>query len=169
MMTAANAAIDSKLDLVLERTVDVPRELVWAAWTQPEHIKKWFTPAPWKTVDCEIDLRPGGIFRTVMRSPEGEEFPSSGCFLEIVPNEKLVWTSALGPGYRPIMRTENTGSCEEIYFTAIITLEAVGNKTKYRAVAIHGDEATSTKHEKMGFHDGWGAALDQLVALVKTL
>lgn len=60
---------DPKLDLVLERVVDVPRELVWKARTTPEHLKKWFTPAPWTTVDCEIDLRPGGIFRTVMRSP----------------------------------------------------------------------------------------------------
>ena len=65
---------DSKLDLVLERVVDVPPELVWAAWTRPEHIVKWFTPEPWIIVDCEIDLRPGGIFRTTMRSPEGRDF-----------------------------------------------------------------------------------------------
>ena len=61
--------IDPTRDLILERHVDVSPELVWKAWTEPEHIVKWFTPAPWKTVDCEIDLRPGGIFRTVMRSP----------------------------------------------------------------------------------------------------
>jgi uncharacterized protein YndB with AHSA1/START domain len=60
---------DPKLDLVLERIVDVPRERVWMAGTTPEHVKKWFTPVPWQTVDCEIDLRPGGIFRRVMRSP----------------------------------------------------------------------------------------------------
>ena len=68
--------IDPKLDLVLERTIDVPRELVWAAWTQPEHLSQWFTPAPWTVSECGIDLRPGGIFRTVMRSPEGREFPN---------------------------------------------------------------------------------------------
>ena len=55
--------IDPKLDLVLERVVDVPPELVWRAWTEPKHLMPWFTPAPWKTVDCEIDLRPGGIFQ----------------------------------------------------------------------------------------------------------
>ena len=86
--------------LRLERVVDVPRELVWAAWTKPEHIKKWFTPAPWKTVDCEIDLRPGGKFSTVMESPEGQRMPNTGCYLEIVENEKLVFTGALAPGYR---------------------------------------------------------------------
>lgn len=168
-MTTAFVKTNPKLDLVLERVVDVPRELVWAAWTKPEHIKKWFTPAPWSTVDCEIDLRPGGIFRTVMRSPEGEETPHVGCYLEIVPNEKLVWTSALGPGFRPIVKTTDTGSCDEIYFTAVITFEAVGNKTKYTAIAMHGDEATSKMHADMGFYDGWGTTLDQLVALVKTL
>jgi uncharacterized protein YndB with AHSA1/START domain len=168
-MSTATVQTDSKLDLVLERVVDVPRELVWAAWTKPEHIMKWFTPAPWTTVDCEIDLRPGGIFRTVMRSPEGQDFPNVGCYLEIVPNEKLVFTSALGPGYRPIIRAADTGSCEDLYFTAIVTLEAQGNRTKYTAIAIHGDEASSKKHEEMGFYQGWGAALDQLVALAKTL
>jgi uncharacterized protein YndB with AHSA1/START domain len=158
-----------KLDLTMERTVDVPRELVWAAWTQPEHLKKWFTPAPWTTVEAELDLRPGGIFRTVMRSPEGELFPHVGCYLEIVPNERLVWTSALGPGYRPAIRASGTGNCDELYFTAILTLEPAGKGTKYTAVAIHGDEATTRKHEEMGFRDGWNAALDQLVALAKTL
>src|SRR4029077_16465362 len=85
----------TRLDLLLERVVDVPPELVWAAWTVPEHVKQWFTPAPWTTVDCEIDLRPGGIFRTVMRSPEGQEFPNVGCYLEIIKSRKLVWTVAL--------------------------------------------------------------------------
>jgi uncharacterized protein YndB with AHSA1/START domain len=81
---------DPKLDLVLEREVDVPRELVWTAWTKPEHLSKWFTPAPWTVADCEIDLRPGGIFRTVMRSPEGKEFPNIGCYLEVIPNERII-------------------------------------------------------------------------------
>jgi uncharacterized protein YndB with AHSA1/START domain len=56
--------IDPKLDVVLERVVDVSPDLVWIAWTQPKHLKAWFTPAPWTTVDCQIDLRPGGLFRT---------------------------------------------------------------------------------------------------------
>jgi uncharacterized protein YndB with AHSA1/START domain len=58
------------LDLVLKREVDVPPHLVWAAWNQPEHVKRWFAPAPFTTPECEINLRPGGIFRTVMRSPD---------------------------------------------------------------------------------------------------
>jgi uncharacterized protein YndB with AHSA1/START domain len=167
-MSSAVIQPDAKLDLVLERVVDVPRELMWAAWTKPEHLKKWFTPKPWTTVDVELDLRPGGIFRSVMRSPEGQDFPNLGCYLEVVPFEKLVFTSALGPGYRPLIRI-STGDCHELYFTAVVTFEALGTQTRYRAVAIHGDEASTKKHEEMGFHQGWGAALDQLVALAKTL
>lgn len=101
MATQIYPQLDSKLDLVLERIVDVPRELVWKVWTTPEHLKPWFCPSPWKTIDCEIDLRPGGIFRTTMQSPEGENFPNLGCYLEVIPNERLVWTDALQPGFRP--------------------------------------------------------------------
>jgi uncharacterized protein YndB with AHSA1/START domain len=117
---------DPRLDLVLERIVDVPQELVWAVWTTPEHLKHWFTPVPWKTVDCEIDLRPGGIFRTVMRSPEGKEFPNVGCYLEIVKNEKLVWTNALTPGYRPSNPSAaEVAVCGSFLFTAVILLNAI--------------------------------------------
>jgi uncharacterized protein YndB with AHSA1/START domain len=155
--------VDPKLDLVLERVVDVAPNLVWAAWTRPEYLKQWFTPAPWQTVDCEIDLRPGGVFRTVMRSPEGQEFPNEGCYLEVIENEKLVWTAALKPGYRPQTATS------ELLFTAVILLRPHGAGTKYTAMAIHGDEEGARKHATMGFHDGWGKALDQLVALAKRM
>lgn len=161
--------IDPKLDLVLERTVDVAPELVWAAWTQREHILKWFTPAPWKTVDCEIDLRPGGTFRTVMQSPEGQNFPNECSFLEVVENQRLVWTSALLPGFRPKLAKSTCGPDEVSAFTAFILLEPSGKGTKYTAVVVHGDEQGRAAHEKMGFHNGWGAALDQLVAMAKTM
>jgi len=126
----------------------------------PEHVSKWFTPAPWTVVDCEIDLRPGGIFRTVMRSPDGKEFPNVGCYLEVIPHERLVWTDALLPGYRP---------AENPFFTAIVTMEPRGSGTRYTAMAIHRDEAGRKRHQEMGFHEGWGKALDQLVAHVKKM
>lgn len=152
---------DPKLDLKLERTVDVRPELVWAAWTKPEYLKKWFCPAPWSVSDCELDVRPGGIFRTVMRSPEGQEYPNVGCYLEVVPFERLVFTDALLPGYRPAAKS---------FMTGIVTFEPHGTGgTKYTAMALHHNEAARVEHEKMGFYDGWGKAWDQLVALVKTL
>ncbi|MFP3901604.1 MAG: SRPBCC family protein [Acidimicrobiia bacterium] len=153
---------DPELDLVLEREIDVPVELVWEAWTKPEHVKEWFTPRPWTAPECEIDLRPGGLFRTVMRGPEGEEFENIGCYLEIVERRRLVFTSAMGPGYRPIDQ-------DDLPFTAIVTMEPTAAGTRYTATAVHRDPEGRVKHEKMGFHEGWGAALDQLVALARTL
>ena len=151
---------DPKLDLVLERVVDVAPELVWAAWTKPEHIPHWFAPRPWTTSDCKIDLRPGGIFHCVMHSPEGESFPNTGCFLEIVPNRKLVWTDALLPGYRP---------SPEPFFTARVTMEPEGTGTRYVATAIHRDEDGRKQHEEMGFYEGWSIVLTQLVEYAKTI
>lgn len=151
---------DPRLDLVLERVVDLPPDLVWKAWTTPEHLMKWFCPLPWTTVACEIDLRPGGVFRTVMRSPEGQEMsPGEGCYLEVVENERLVWTDALKAGYRP---------SENPFFTGMILLEPTAGGTKYTAIAMHKDAETARKHAEMGFHEGWGIALDQLVAHMKS-
>ncbi|NJN18824.1 MAG: SRPBCC family protein [Oscillochloris sp.] len=152
---------DPERDLVLERVIDVSPQKVWRAWTDPEQLKQWFTPAPWSTVDCEIDLRPGGIFRTVMRSPEGQENEGVGCFLDVVPNQRLVWTGTLLPGFRP------APASDELVFTAIIALEPAGEGTRYTAIAMHRDAEGSAAHAEMGFHAGWGAALDQLVALAK--
>lgn len=158
-MTGRTGNFDPELDLVLERVVDVPPETVWRAWTRPEHVKKWFAPLPWRCVDCEIDLRPGGRFRSVMRSPEGEEQAGEGCFLEIVENCRLVWTDTLEPGYRPAPKP---------FFTAVIEMELHGDGgTKYRATAIHGSEEARRQHEEMGFHEGWSTCLDQLVAAAK--
>ena len=156
---------DAKLDLVLERVVDVPPELVWKAWTKPEHVVKWFTPAPWTTRDCEIDLRVGGQFRFVMRSPEGEDFPNVACYLEIVPNRKLVWTDALEGNFRPAPPDPGAG----FRMTAALLLEPASGGTRYTAIAMHSDAGARKKHEDMGFHDGWGKALDQLVAHAKTM
>ena len=164
-MNATNRhQLDPRLDLVLERVTDVPPERIWAAWTVPEQLMKWFTPVPWRTVECEIDLRPGGIFRTVMRSPEGEDFPNVGCYLEVVPNRRLTWTSALLPGFRPAGKPTSDDTCGPVQFPAVITLEPHGKGTKYVALVMHADEDGRKGHEAMGFHEGWGKAFDQLVA-----
>jgi uncharacterized protein YndB with AHSA1/START domain len=167
MSNASPIKTDSKLDLVFERVVDVPPERVWAAWTTPEQIKKWFTPDPWKTIECEIDLRPGGEFRTVMQSPEGQNYPNVGCYLEIVPNRRLVWTDMLTAGFRPADKQPSEHA--PIGFTAIVSMEPQGNGTKYTATAMHMNPEDRKKHEGMGFHEGWGKALEQLVLVAKKL
>lgn len=152
--------VDAKLDLLLERFVPVRPELLWKAWTTPQVLMKWFCPVPWRTTECEMDLWPGGVFRTVMQSPEGEKFPNMGCFLEIVENKRLAWTDALLPGFRPAAKVESGAN---LTFTAIVLFEAFENGTNYRVIARHKDEIDRQKHVDMGFHQGWGIALDQLV------
>lgn len=160
-MTTSTYTHNAATDLVLERVVPVSPERIWRAWTEPEQLKQWFCPRPWKTTECEIDLRPGGIFRTVMQSPEGQDMDAgTGCYLEVVPNQRLVWTGALGPGFRP-----NAG--DDMVFTAIIAIEPVEGGSKYTAIAMHRDPEGAARHKEMGFHEGWGAALDQLVEMAQ--
>jgi uncharacterized protein YndB with AHSA1/START domain len=157
-MTSPLVTPDPKLDLVLEREIDVPVELVWKAWTTPDSVKHWFCPKPWTVVECRIDLRPGGEFYTVMRSPEGQEFPNLGCYLDIVENKRLIFTDTLLPGFRPAPKP---------FFTAALELEPTKTGTRYTAYAIHGDEAARKTHEDMGFHQGWGTVVEQMVAHIK--
>jgi uncharacterized protein YndB with AHSA1/START domain len=154
-------------DLVLERVLDAPRDLVWKAWSTPEHLKQWWAPKPYETPECEMDLRPGGKFYTRMTGPDGFDSSGTGCFLEVVEGEKVVWTSALGEGWRP---NEDPSDCGGFPFTAIVTLEDIADgKTRYKAVAMHRNEADRESHAKMGFHEGWGTCADQLGALAAEL
>lgn len=141
------------LDLEISRRIDVAPRYVWAAWTQPEHLKHWFVPKPWKIAECSIDLRPGGAFNTTMESPDGERMPNLGCVLEVVPERRLVITDTLTAGWRP---------APEPFFTAIVTLEPVNGGTLYRARALHGNEEAHRKHVEMGFTEGWGTVAGQL-------
>ena len=165
-----NYQVNPELDLMFERIADLPRELIWQAWTTPEKLLPWFCPLPWKTIECEIDLRVGGRFYTVMQSPEGQKFPNTGCYLEVIPNEKLSWTNALEPGFRPVNQPEAVPrhECEEFLMTATIMLEPHANGTKYTALVQHANTEARVKHEKMGFYEGWGTCLDQLVAIIKS-
>jgi uncharacterized protein YndB with AHSA1/START domain len=163
-MSELKYAVDKRTDLLLERVVAVPLNLVWSAWTDPEQLVKWFTPAPWSTDSAELDLRPGGIFKTVMKSPEGQLFPYTGCYLDVVPQQRLVWTTVLGPGYRPAPAGDPAAG-DAFGFTCVLRLSAEGKGTRYSALVMHRDDADREKHEKMGFHDGWGSALDQLVSV----
>ena len=158
-----------QLDLVLERTLDAPVDLVWKAYTDPEHLKRWFAPKPYQITECELDLRPGGIFRIRMTGPDGFDtgHGNAGCVLEVVEGEGLGWTSALGPNYRPAEMGEG---CESFPMTAIVTFADAGNgKTSYKAVALHKDATDRDAHEKMGFHDGWGTVAGQLEEFARGL
>lgn len=147
--------LNEELDLRLERIVHVSPEQVFQAWTQPEHLIHWFAPAPWTCPRAEVDLRPGGTFLTVMRGPDGQEFGDPGCILEVIPNERFVFTDALAPSYRPNAQS---------FFTGIIEMFPHDDGCRYVATAVHGNKEACAQHADMGFLDGWGTCLDQLVA-----
>lgn len=157
-MTATPA---SDRELVLTRLIDVPREKLWRCWTEPKLMVQWFTPAPWKTIHAETDVRPGGSSYVVMQGPDGTEMPNRGVYLEVVENERLVFTDAYTRAWEPSAKP---------FFTGILTFEdAGGGKTRYTARARHWTKEDCESHEKMGFHQGWGVATDQLTALARTL
>ena len=155
-------AVNPKTDFTLERFIDVPKRLVWEALTTPEHLKHWYMPKPWGVAACELDVRPGGIFSIDIASPDGKTFPNLGCYLEVVPMERLVWTSMLFPGYRPAV-------FDDVPITAIVTMEASGTGTRYVFTALHRDEADFEKNKAMGFQQGTEMAIDQFVAHVESM
>ncbi len=124
------------------RIINAPRAKVYNAWTDPELLKQWFAPLPYTTPIAELDVRPGGANLIVMRDPQGNDLPNQGVYLEVVANERLVFTDAY------------------------TKFEDEGGKTKYTALVRHWTVADRETHEKIGFHQGWGQCADQLEALV---
>jgi uncharacterized protein YndB with AHSA1/START domain len=152
--------LDPELDLVLTREIAAPRELIFECWTQERHIPNFFVPKPHKVTSCKIDLRVGGAFNTTF-DVEGNEMANNGVWLEIVPNEKLVFTDTYSEGWKP---------APEPFMTAILLLEDLGNgRTKYTAIARHRSKETAESHKAMGFYDGWGTVVSQLEAYAQGL
>jgi uncharacterized protein YndB with AHSA1/START domain len=147
-------------ELILTRIIDVPREKVFRAWTEPALLRRWFAPLPWTTPTVETDVRAGGSSLVVMRGPDGNEFPSRGVYLEVVKNERLVFTDAF---------TQSWELSEKPFMTVVLTFEDEDGKTKYTARVRHWTVADREAHERMGFHEGWAMCTEQLAALVATL
>ncbi len=143
-------------DLVITRVLKAPCASLWRAWTEPDRLKQWWCPKPWVTEVRAFDLRPGGAFHTVMSGPDGGTSDNPGCFLEIVPGERIVSTSMLLAGWRP--------ATPWMPMTAVITFADEAGGTRYTATAMHPDAATRERHAQMGFFEGWNLCIDQLEA-----
>jgi uncharacterized protein YndB with AHSA1/START domain len=151
-----------RLELTISRFINAPPVTVWKAWSKPEHLAKWWIPDPIECKVIKLDLRPGGGFETRMRENGGEFQPHvEGCFLDVAPQQRLVWTTTLAEGWQPIEPW--------LALTAIIKLEAEGHGTRYSAHVLHKSAADRRKHEEMGFQEGWGTTIDQLAAFVERL
>ena len=159
--TPAAGTPGSDRELLLTRVLNAPREKVYRAWTDPQLITQWFTPPPFVTVHAETDVRPGGASLVVMRGPDGTEYPNRGVYLEVVPNERLVFTDAYTCAWQP---------SEKPFMTVILTFEDAGDgKTRYTARVRHWTVDDREAHEKMGYHTGWGQATAQLEALAQRI
>lgn len=158
----AGTTIDPKLDILIERFIDAPVSLVWKALTQAEHVKQWWMPRTWGTaVSAELDMRPGGIF-SIDILVNGNTVPNVGCILEVVPEQRWVWTSMLFPDYRPAV-------FDDVPITGVMTVEAVGTGTRYKFLALHRNEADVAANRDSGWLEGTELATDQLVELVMSL
>ncbi len=156
-------AIDPTRDFVIERVIDAPTRLVWDALTRPEHLKEWYMPKAWgRVARAEIDLRPGGVFSIDIATGDGQEIPNLGCVLDVVPMERLAWTSMLFPGYRPAV-------FDDIPVTAIMTMQPAGSGTRYVFTALHRHAADFETNKASGWQQGTEIALDQFVAHVLSM
>jgi uncharacterized protein YndB with AHSA1/START domain len=86
-------------ELIIERTFDAPRTLVFQAWTTPEHVALWWPPFGFTIPVCRIDLRPGGLWHYCMRSPEGHEHWVKSVYQDIIEPERIVYTSVFADEY----------------------------------------------------------------------
>jgi uncharacterized protein YndB with AHSA1/START domain len=157
MPRPVDATPSSDRELVLTRLIDAPRAKLFRAWTEPALLKQWFAPLPYTTPVAELDVRPGGASLVVMRDPAGNDIPCHGVYLEIVENERIVFTDAYTTAWEPAPKP---------FMTVILTFAEEDGKTRYTARVRHWTVADRETHEKMGFHQSWGQCADQLAALV---
>ncbi len=141
--------------LTIEKTFNAPIDLVWKAWTQSEHIVKWWAP-PGMNINVEVhNFEVGGKWKYNMPMPDGSQFISEGIYKEIIEREKIVTTADFKP------MTENV--------ELIATFQSVGNTTKFTFSVIHETEAYCKQQEEMGFYNGWGSAFDRLASSLENI
>lgn len=160
--------IHSDHELSISAIIEAPRAVVWKAWTIAEHFETWWAPAPVKIKVAKMDVVAGGAFDNVIHMPDGSSHTARGVFLNVVPEKIIVFTDAMTEGWVP----SGTG-----FMTAFITLsdhEVVSDGsakmyTAYEARIAHRSEEEMHRHKEMGFHEGWGQALNQLNDVAKGL
>lgn len=147
-------------ELAFARLLDAPRAALWRGWTEPELLKQWFCPPPWRVTHAKMDVRSGGKSFVVMTGPNGEQMDLPGIYLDVVPQQRLVFTDAF---------TETWLPSNKAFMVGTIEMADQDGKTRYQVTVRHWSSEDRQHHEEMGFYTGWGIATDQLEALAKTL
>lgn len=157
------AAASTAEQLVIERVFDAPRELVWQAWTVPEHFVQWWGPQEFTTPYCTIDLRVGGVMRFCMRSAQYGDFWCGGRFLEVDPPSRLVYADYFTDEQGNLVPATHYGMSAEFpdeTRTEVTFEDLGGGKTKMTL-----RQALPAKlAEREGAYDGWGQSFDKLAA-----
>jgi uncharacterized protein YndB with AHSA1/START domain len=148
-------------ELVVTRTFDAPRALVFRAWTEPEHLRRWFGPRGWTLTVCTIDLRPGGIWHYCMRGPGGEESWGRAVYREITPPERLVYTDSFSDAAGNVVEPTRYGLSPDFprEMLVTVTFEARDGKT---LVTLRLAFGTTPDAERQAVQWGWGESLDRL-------
>ena len=158
-MAANLNAVEPEADreIVLTRVYEAPARLLFACWSKPEHVMKWFGPVGWPLTLCEIDFRKGGRFRFAMTGASGEQnTPFGGEYLEITPPRRLVFTNGF-----------EQPDAEKMIWT--VTFDEKGGKTTLTIRTLFSTVAMKNSHIDMGFRQGLGSGLDQLADVVAGL
>ncbi|HUG15075.1 MAG TPA: SRPBCC family protein [Thermomicrobiales bacterium] len=145
-------------ELLMKREFNAPRELVFEAWTNPEHVSQWFGPRTFTLPVCEIDLRPGGRYHYVMRGPDGADYPMGGDFIEIDPPGRLVYTDRFEIEGMPERESVITLTFEERDGKTFMTMHTLYQSAEDRDAVL-----------AMGMVEGMTETLDRLVELLETL
>jgi uncharacterized protein YndB with AHSA1/START domain len=147
----------SDREIVITRVLNATRELVWQAWTDPQHVEQWWGPRHFSTKVVQQDLRPGGVWRYVMRGPDGSEHPIGGVVREIVPEQRHAVTAEFGKDFKHPTVSDLPG---DIVMTTV--LEDLGHQTRLTLTIEHQSSEDRRKHLEMGVVAGWNSSLDCL-------
>ena len=155
-------------DFVITRVLDAPRALVFRAWTDPAQLARWWGPSGFTTPVSEVDLRPGGAWRIVMRSPDGVDYPLRGVYREIVEPERLVYTVNLQEHPTEWREQIERDAGGEVTHESVdtVTFEVQDGRTLVTVRSRFTSRAVRDAMVKMGMHEGWSETLDRLAELV---
>ncbi len=154
-----DAASQAEATIVMTRIFDAPRAKMWAALTTPEHVKRWYGGDGFTNPVCEMDVREGGLWHHVMRTPDGHDIALDMVYVTVDPPKKLVWRHVdFGKGTGALPYSENT-----------VTLEDLGEKTGWRMVARFASFDDRARAQAMGFAETVGRGCAKVEAVAKAI
>ena len=140
----------SDVEIVVTRVIEAPRELVFEAFTRPEHVVRWWGPDGWTITNDDMDVRPGGVWRYTMLGPNGEVVPNRITYVEVDPPERLVFdlgSDEDGAGFRTTVTFTQAGSLTRILFSSVFPS---AQAREYVAREFHAVEGATQTLDKLG-------------------